>query len=128
MSPDLGTPGYGVPLNETWYRRTVSHNTVVIDGVSQPPNSGTLNRFDASGEGGFWVADASASWETGLYSGVRMRRVILWDSEGPDTDPNSRYFLDLFPVARDRTRQLDWVFRCRGQRGPEMANRQNVEC
>ena len=37
VATDLGTPGYGVDLNETWYRQTLSHNTVMIDGSSQPP-------------------------------------------------------------------------------------------
>ena len=37
VSPDLGTPGYGIDLHRSWYRQSVSHNTVVVDGCSQPP-------------------------------------------------------------------------------------------
>ncbi|MER3406630.1 MAG: heparinase II/III family protein, partial [Chloroflexota bacterium] len=45
LSPDLGTPGYGIPLNRTWYRHTLSHNTVLLDGLPQPPATGALVRF-----------------------------------------------------------------------------------
>ena len=129
VSPDLGTPGYGIALNQTWYRRTVSHNTVVIDGLSQPPNEGRLNRFDGSGEEGFLSADASVAWEEGSYKGVRMRRVILVKTangkrqtaniKSPSTSAVSRltsavYFIDLFAVTCDRQRQIDWVFRVKG--------------
>jgi hypothetical protein len=137
VSPDLGTPGYGIALNQTWYRRTVSHNTVVIDGLSQPPGEGRLNRFDGSGEQGFLSADASVAWEEGSYKGVRMRRVVLVKADlthplpppSPYTEregatrasPPGRgrvrsalYFIDLFAVTCDRQRQIDWVFRVKG--------------
>jgi len=115
VSPDLGTPGYGIALNQTWYRRTVSHNTVVIDGLSQPPNEGRLNRFDGSGEGGFLVADAGVAWEEGSYKGVRMRRVVLVKkAKGERQKAKGIYFIDLFAVTCDRQRQIDWVFRVKG--------------
>ncbi len=116
VSPDLGTPGYGIALNQTWYRRTVSHNTVVIDGLSQPPNEGRLNRFDGSGEEGFLSADASVAWEEGSYRGVRMRRVVLVKTEkGERRKEKGVYFIDLFKVQCDRIRQIDWIFRMRGK-------------
>lgn len=100
LSPDLGTPGYGLDLVETWYRQTLSHNTVMIDGLTQPPATGRINNF--RGEGAFQVADAAVSWDEGLYEGVTMRRVLL---ARPD------YFLDVFLVACDRTRRIDWIYR-----------------
>jgi len=106
VSPDLGTPGYGIGLNESWYRQTVSHNTGVVDGRSQPPAEGKLVAF-ASGEGGdFGAVDAEAAWEEEPYAGVWMRRTVLWTAD---------YFLDLFQVACDRERQIDWVCRLRGE-------------
>lgn len=33
FSSDLGTPGYGSPIIKTWYRNSLSHNTVSIDGT-----------------------------------------------------------------------------------------------
>ena len=32
FSVDLGTPGYGSAINDSWYRAALSHNTVCIDG------------------------------------------------------------------------------------------------
>ena len=51
LIPDLGTPGYGIDLNHTWYQQTASHATVLVDGESQPPTQGRLERF--SDEDGF---------------------------------------------------------------------------
>ena len=100
LSPDLGTPGYGLDEVETWYRQTLSHNTVMIDGLTQLPATGNINNF--RGEGEFQVADAAVSWDEGAYEGVTMRRVLL---ARPD------YFLDVFLVECDRTRRIDWIYR-----------------
>lgn len=101
LSPDLGSPGYGIGLFTTWYRQTFSHNTVTIDGRSQPPASGRLHCF--RGEGDFQIADASVGWQDqgdSPYEGVSMRRILL---ARPD------YFLDLFLVTCPQERQIDWV-------------------
>lgn len=102
VSTDLGTPGYGVDLNETWYRQTISHNTVTVNGRSQPPAEGRLLNLDLQRTDGFEVVDASVSWETDPYAGVTMRRVILW------TDS---YYWDVFHVTAPQECQLDWVCR-----------------
>ena len=106
ISPDLGTPGYGIDLNDSWYRQTLSHNTAIIDGVSQPEIEGKLLSY-RNGEGeDFGVADAAVSWTQDPYAGVSMRRVILWARD---------YFLDFFQVDCDRDRQIDWVCRFKGE-------------
>ena len=107
-SPDLGTPGYGIPLSDSWFRQTLSHNTVVVDGGSQPPAQGSL----ASGRGDgassvAAVADASVRWHQKPYEGVAMRRTILLGAE-------EDYFVDLFTVECDRQRRLDWACRVDG--------------
>ena len=106
LSPDLGTPGYGIDLNNSWYRQTLSHNTVIIDGRSQPAVEGKLVAFNDGMAEDFGVADARASWTEEPYEGVSMRRTILWDKD---------YFLDFFQVDCDRDRQIDWVCRFRGE-------------
>ena len=98
LIPDLGTPGYGIDLNHTWYQQTASHATVLVDGESQPPTRGRLDRF--SEEDGFTRVDASAAWEEGAYAGVRMRRTLLW---------RDTYFVDLFQVLCPAERDLYWV-------------------
>ncbi|MFZ1753344.1 MAG: heparinase II/III family protein [Caldilineaceae bacterium] len=102
FAPDLGTPGYGLDLFESWYRQTASHNTVTIDGYSQPEATGELCVF--RGEGPFQVADAKVGWGdgAGVYAGVSMRRVVL---ARPD------YFLDLFLVEAPQPRRFDWLYR-----------------
>ena len=105
LIPDLGTPGYGIDLNHTWYQQTASHATVLVDGESQPPTQGRLDRF-YTGER-FALVDASASWEEGAYAGVRMRRIILW---------RDTHFVDLFEVLCPSERDLYWVCHVQGER------------
>lgn len=105
VSPDLGTPGYGIGLHRSWYRQSLSHNTVVVDGRSQPPAAGELVAFESGAQGDFGVADARVAWAEAPYEGVAMRRTILWMQD---------YFLDLFQVEASRERQFDWVCRFRG--------------
>ena len=100
-SPDLGTPGYGIGLNETWYRQTASHNTALLDGLSQPLADGSIECFD-SGEG---YLQGAVSWYDGEHAGVQMRRVIVW---------GGGYWLDAFFVDCSSPRQIDWVYHCRG--------------
>src|SRR5690606_20255686 len=56
LSPDLGTPGYGIPMNNSWYRHTLSHNAVLLNSQSQPPATGKLRHFQTPGES-FGIAD-----------------------------------------------------------------------
>lgn len=101
LSSDLGTPGYGVALFESWYRQTICHNTVIIDGSSQPEARGQIQHFRT--EGLFQLADASVQWDevSGPYAGATLRRVVL---ARPD------YFLDLFLVQTPQPRRIDWVY------------------
>ena len=120
-SPDLGTPGYGIDLFEGWYRQTVSHNTVILDGLSQPPGSGKDNAFRA--EGPFQIADATVAWgETAppaedvygdgpgketldAYAHANMRRAVLARGD---------YLVDVFLVDGGEERRMDWIFRNAG--------------
>ena len=99
MSADLGTPGYGIDLFESWYRQTISHNTLTVDGLSQPPAVGQIHRVQTDGP--FQVADASVQWTEAEYSGVEMRRVLLAHRD---------YFLDICLVDCGRPRQIDWIY------------------
>lgn len=107
FSADLGTPGYGLDLFESWYRQTVSHNTATIAGRSQPPARGQIHRFDPDGP--VQVADASVTWPDDesiepaavCYRGVTMRRIIL---------ARPGYFLDIFLVDAARPSQIDWIY------------------
>ena len=99
FSPDLGTPGYGVSSLETWYRQTLSHNTVLIDGESQPPVAGRIERFAPDS------VVASVAWE-----GVQLRRVVQTRAE---------YFVDVVTVECAADRSIDWVFHGAGVLTPD---------
>lgn len=106
LAADLGTPGYGIPLNKTWYRHTLAHNTFLIDEIAQPPATGRLVRFTAPGAGPFAVADAVVAWPTDApapYAAVAAGRSILWRGSA------TPYFLDIVRVSAPggAARQLD---------------------
>lgn len=99
LTADLGTPGYGIGLNDTWYRQTASHSTVLLDGQSQPTISGRIDRLEA--RDGFTLAEGSATWAEGPYAGAHLRRTILW---------RGAYWIDLFRATSPAARPIDWVW------------------
>ena len=125
QAPDLGTPGYGIDLFEGWYRQTISHNTVVLDGKSQPAGAGRRVAFRADGP--FQVADAAIDWGEDavsgidvptygvdeeapkVYDGARMRRTVLGRGD---------YFVDVFAVDAGTERRIDWIYRNAGVLAP----------
>ncbi|MDE0027575.1 MAG: heparinase II/III family protein [Spirochaetaceae bacterium] len=124
---DLGSQGYGIGLHRQWYRQTVSHNTVMVSGRSQPAATGTLCHFASPRAGGAadrrpppssraggvpripaTVAEAGVRWSgisSGVYDGVTMRRAIAW------RDP---YFVDWFHVRCPARRRIDWLLHVHG--------------
>ncbi|HET7771846.1 MAG TPA: heparinase II/III family protein, partial [Chloroflexota bacterium] len=85
LSADLGTPGYGIPLNRIWYRHTLAHNTVLLDGESQPPATGELLHFADGSAGGYATAHARVSWPDNApapYAGVTLERSFRWAVTG----------------------------------------------
>ena len=127
QAPDLGTPGYGIDLFEGWYRQTISHNTVLLDGLSQPPGAGKCNAF--GGDGPFQMADATMEWGApaapsenarfddaplhgvssealDAYAQVKMRRTVLARAD---------YLVDVFLVDAGEERRIDWIYRNAGE-------------
>ncbi len=115
LSPDLGTPGFGVGLSRRWYAHTASHNTVMAGGAPQPAGWGALLRFEAAGE--FQLVDAAVGWTKRPYAGVRFRRAVL---------VRLPYFIDLFSVSARESRRFDWIYHNEGSfqaDGESMAGR-----
>ena len=126
LALDPGTPGYGIALNDTWYRQTGSHSTVLLDSRSQPPATATGAAVVGLGRGrsmatasvtwpdlGEWpavVARAKESyWTDGAsesYASVRMQRwVVLTDA----------YAIDAFAVVAPGPHTVDWLWHERGR-------------
>ena len=107
LSPDLGTPGYGIGLNDTWYSaypepqhgpywiKPPSRRAAVNCGASAPRRMAPLAL----------PMPPSPGASRGLYGDAWLRRVIL---------VGQGYFLDLFLVEREEAGDIDWVHHNRG--------------
>lgn len=98
--PDLGSPGYGVPLHTQWCRRTAAHNTVVVDETDQAPCTGRLLHFEAGPP-----ARIDAVCED-AYDGVALRRRLLLDGS---------LLVDLVDVEADEGHTVDLHMHVRGR-------------
>ena len=125
QSPDLGTPGYGIDLFQGWYRQTVSHNTVVLDGKSQPAGAGRSIAFRADGP--FQIADAAIEWGEDAVSGIDASTYGI-DEEAPEAYKEASmrravlargdYYVDVFLVDAGKERRIDWIYRNGGMLAP----------
>jgi hypothetical protein len=78
FSDDLGTPGYGAPLNTPWFRHTLAHSAPLINQAPQPPVEGRLVRFDDAAASTHALVEVDVSWPNdGVYSGVQVRRLLI---------------------------------------------------
>lgn len=87
---------YRLPIHRDWYKATLSHNTVLVDGRSQQPAAGTLVSFAATEHFAAVVADCSEA-----YPGVRHRRLLCLT---PD------YLAVLDDLHSDAPHRYDWVY------------------
>lgn len=96
LAPDFGTPLYSHPLYKGWYKQTISHNTVTVDGVSQQASEGKMILF--SSQPFFKHLYASAN---NVYENVTYERGIWMDDE---------YTLDWFYLKDpEKSHQYDWT-------------------
>ena len=93
---------YRLPIHRNWYRATVSHNTVVVDGVSQA---------GVAANGGLFLADeqvsAASAWTDDAYEGVIHRRLMV-------LRPGFLVVADLLDSDDGRTHRFDWLYHNRG--------------
>ncbi|MDP4273955.1 MAG: alginate lyase family protein [Bacteroidota bacterium] len=69
--PDLGTPAYGVPDCNNWYRKSIAHNTIVVDQSDQRKTEGDLRLFKPENCGGTIITHTNKA-----YPGVDMHRKL----------------------------------------------------
>ncbi len=110
LSDDLGTPGYGIAMNKSWYRTTLAHNAPLIDGVNQPPAAGRLIAFQPTEGREFGVVDVETAWtDEGPYAGVTIRRaLILRPIDAP-------YLIDVVRITAPGKRTVDLPLHHLGQ-------------
>jgi sialidase-1 len=93
---------YRLPIHRNWYKATLSHNAVLVDGQSQQAATGELVHFEQQED----YATVAARCDQ-AYPGVRhTRRFVMTDS----------YLLVLDQLHSDAERQFDWVYHNRGQK------------
>ena len=104
VAPDSGNTSYASPFHRKWYRQTLAHNTLVVDGRSQDPTSGALTAFGQTPA----CAYARAGCDT-AYPGVRMARTVI---VRPD------YVLDVFDAQSSATHTYDLAWHLTGVAKP----------
>jgi oligo-alginate lyase len=96
LAHDPGCVAYGLPIHGQWYRQTVSHNTVVVDGQSQEQGTGELGFYVASPRMGVVSARAADATDP-----VQFRRLALMTGE---------MLLLVDDVSDTAEHQYDWAF------------------
>lgn len=101
VSYDISNSGYGSALFREWQRKSVAHNTVVVDGKDhETRGKGAVERFDGA-SCRFRAAD--------VYPGVDYIRELQLDGFE---------LRDTFEVSSGEERVIDWVFHCAGRFEP----------
>ncbi len=102
---------YRLPIHTGWYKATVSHNTVLVDGNSQAPAEGKLEFFAANAN--YAAVTASLALDAAQQSkfnpsapGVFRRTLCL----GGD------YALVFDTIETSQPQRFDWLYHNRGQR------------
>ena len=85
---DPGTARYGVPIQRSWYRTTLAHNTLTVDETPQKPAEGKCIAFGNKSGVDFAIADAGD-----IYDGVRFVRTVALLNE------DSLVFIDQIPCV-----------------------------
>ncbi|GAB4262926.1 MAG: hypothetical protein Kow0080_00740 [Candidatus Promineifilaceae bacterium] len=97
LFPDAGSIKYREPEQEGWFKQTLAHNTLVVDGVSQERASAAEVKQFVNASGGQILTVA----HSGLYPGVVLTRTVLM---------NDDYLIDIFNAASAGIHQYDLVY------------------
>jgi hypothetical protein len=92
---------YRLPIHKDWYKATISHNTVLVDGESQRPAAGRLRVFERQSD----YAVAAASCDE-AYAGVKHTRWLV---------VTGTYLLVFDKLHSDAERRFDWLYHNRGK-------------
>jgi hypothetical protein len=93
---------YRLPIHAGWYKATLGHNAVLIDGRSQQPAEGLLLLFKAQPEHAVAAAECDSA-----YQGVKHSRLLYL---GPD------YLLVLDSLESQAPVEFGWIYHNLGSR------------
>lgn len=102
LAPDAGSIKYRLPEQEGWFKQTVAHNGVVVDGTSQERSSESqLTQFVTSDK-----VQMATVFSDGVYPGVNLERTLLL---------NDAYLIDMYSARSDSSHTYDWVYHNMGE-------------
>jgi hypothetical protein len=108
LAPDAGSIKYEDPVHTGWYKQSVSHNVLIVNGKSQSRAPiGTLDAFVAGAQ--LQVARASSAK---AYPGVNQSRTVLLTTD---------YMIDLFEARGALENTFDWVYHNYGDFSTELS-------
>jgi len=99
---EAGSIGYGTSLYKGYYKRTLAHSTVLVDGEDHEEVGGTLDVFDSVGKRIVASCDTAAD-------GVDLTRMVHLTPEG--------YMLDLYKAGSGSSHFYDYVIHSYGDAG-----------
>lgn len=100
QAEDPGSIAYGNPAHRGWFKQTISHNTIVVNGKSQAACTGTLQFAAFSDDAGLCSARADEA-----YPDVRIRRSLALIGDR---------VIDVVLCEAAREVTFDWVYHNRG--------------
>lgn len=78
---DFGTSGYGTPEYLGWYKHSLSHSTMNVDGRDQMVSRGKLTAFNSDSRGAYASAEANSAYPgVGMSRSMRLRGRVLNDT------------------------------------------------
>lgn len=102
LAPDPGSVRYRLPVHEEYFKQSVAHNLLVVDGQSQErAPAGQLEAFLSTPS--LQIAQASSQR---IYPGVALTRTLLL-MDG--------ILLDLFQAGSAEPHIYDWVYHSQGR-------------
>ncbi len=93
---------YRLPIHRDWYKATIGHNCVLVDGQSQQPAAGSLVSFVNASDFAAAVADCRDA-----YPGVEQRRLLCLT---PD------YLVVCDTLQSQTSHRFDWFYHNRARK------------
>ncbi len=101
LIPDAGSIKYRVPAHVEYFKQSVAHNVLVVDGQSQQPSSPPKLRAFVNSPS---LQVATATTEQ-AYPGIQLARTLLLTDD---------YLIDIFKANSEVSHTYDWVLHSLG--------------